>query len=61
MTGLSKALRDSNDDPNIVFTVITNEGRFFNSGADVTAAHRDDPPPTGDAHYQIRKNYYATQ
>lgn len=60
MTGLSKALMDADADDNIVFTVITNEGRFFNSGADVTAAHRDDGGGD-DAHYQVRKNFYATQ
>ncbi|TPX38145.1 hypothetical protein SmJEL517_g00146 [Synchytrium microbalum] len=32
-----KALRDFDKDPSIIFTVITGEGRFFSSGADVRA------------------------
>jgi peroxisomal 3,2-trans-enoyl-CoA isomerase len=29
------AIRDLNDNPDTVFTVLTGEGRFFSAGADV--------------------------
>jgi len=29
------AIRDFNEDPDTVFTVLTGEGRFFSAGADV--------------------------
>jgi enoyl-CoA hydratase/carnithine racemase len=34
------AIRDLNNDPNTIFTVLTGEGRFFCAGADV----RGNPP-----------------
>jgi peroxisomal 3,2-trans-enoyl-CoA isomerase len=35
MTDTIAALRELNENPTTVFTVITGEGRFFSAGADV--------------------------
>ncbi|EHK98971.1 putative Enoyl-CoA delta isomerase 2, mitochondrial [Glarea lozoyensis 74030] len=37
------AIRELNDHPDTVFTVLTGEGRFFSSGADVKASGLDSP------------------
>jgi peroxisomal 3,2-trans-enoyl-CoA isomerase len=31
------AVRELNDDPETVFTVLTGEGRYFSAGADITS------------------------
>ncbi|KAF2823460.1 peroxisomal d3,d2-enoyl-CoA isomeras-like protein [Ophiobolus disseminans] len=38
------ALRDLNNHPSTIFTVLTGEGRFFSAGADVKAISPDDAP-----------------
>lgn len=35
------ALRELNEHPNTVFTVLTGEGRFFSAGADVRGLHAE--------------------
>ncbi|KAF2418394.1 peroxisomal d3,d2-enoyl-CoA isomerase [Tothia fuscella] len=41
MQDIIGALREFNEDPDTVFTVITGEGRFFSAGADVKGANLD--------------------
>ncbi|KAJ3342214.1 hypothetical protein HDU93_003004 [Gonapodya sp. JEL0774] len=72
MIETAQALRDADADPSVVFTVITGEGRFLSSGADVrsVAAEGDeaagevvgkaDPnAPTAESNLQLRKSYQA--
>jgi len=45
MTDTLAALRELNDHPDTTFTVLTGEGRFFSSGADVSSEYRSPQLP----------------
>ncbi|KXS22480.1 ClpP/crotonase [Gonapodya prolifera JEL478] len=54
----AQALRDADADPNVVFTVLTGEGRFLSSGADVRqVGSRRTDAPAADAHVQAQKTF----
>ena len=43
MLDIVQGLRELNDHPDTIFTVITGEGRFFSAGADVRATASEKP------------------
>ncbi|KAJ3169950.1 hypothetical protein HDU88_000592 [Geranomyces variabilis] len=47
-TELPVALKLAGDDKSTMVTVLTGNGRFFSSGADVTETPREPPPPLSD-------------
>jgi peroxisomal 3,2-trans-enoyl-CoA isomerase len=42
MSEVVAAIRELNDHPDTIFTVLTGEGRFFSSGADVKGMRPND-------------------
>ncbi|KAL4804324.1 ClpP/crotonase-like domain-containing protein [Aspergillus unguis] len=48
-----QALRELDDHPDTVFTVLTGEGRFFSAGADVRQKPKESPTPSGAAEQKV--------
>ena len=53
MIDIVAALRDLNNHPDTIFTVITGEGRFFSAGADVKATGGAEPETANDAEKKV--------